>query len=120
MPSGAKRWCFTLNNPTTGERQLLSELGESEHVSYMVYGNEVGSEGTPHLQGYVQFANRRSMRQAKALLGARLHLEISRGTPRQASQYCKKDGDFVEHCQLEELVGQACQFARLRDWLLAR
>ena len=83
MPRTAtcKRWCFTLNNWTEGEQQLLKDVLESEHCSYGVFGRETGEEGTPHLQGYVIFADAKNLRQAKQLLGDRYHLEPSRGTP---------------------------------------
>lgn len=97
MPPKAKRWVFTLNNYTTGEVDLLSQLAESEHVTYLIYGKETGESGTPHLQGYVVFDTEKRLNQAKALLGTRYHLEVSRGTPAQASEYCKKEGDFNEY-----------------------
>jgi len=97
MLSKAKRWCFTLNNYIDGEVGLLSDILESDHVSYGIYGKETGENGTPHLQGYVIFAQEKRLTQVKALLGARYHLEVSRGTPKEASDYCKKDGNFNEY-----------------------
>lgn len=113
----AKRWVFTLNNYTAGEEQLLSDLLNSEHVEYGVFGREVGDSGTPHLQGYVIFAQRKEFNQAKRLLGQRVHLEKSNGTPGQAAAYCKKDGDFEEFGSLpEKSQGKRSDWERLRDW----
>ncbi|GIY98945.1 hypothetical protein CEXT_117961 [Caerostris extrusa] len=55
--------------------------------------------GTPHLQGYVVSNNRQRLSAAKKILPA-AHLEISRGAPQEASDYCKKDGDFSEYGRL--------------------
>lgn len=66
---------------------------------YYVIGKEVGQGGTPHLQGYVQFSSKRRFGGVKtAMKNDRLHLEMqsSRSTALQASDYCKKDNDFVE------------------------
>ena len=62
----AKRWCFTINNPTDEESFLLSIWGESieadgeqSDASYLVFGREVGESGTPHLQGYVELRTKK-------------------------------------------------------------
>lgn len=97
MPNKAKRWCFTLNNYTTGEVELIDQLFQSDHVTYGVYGFEQGESGTPHLQGFVIFESDKRLTQVKRLVSERAHFEVARGTPVQASDYCKKDGDFKEY-----------------------
>ena len=119
--SRAKRWVFTLNNYTAGEEQALADLLESDHVTYGVYGRETGESGTPHLQGYVVFSDQKTFNQAKQLLGSRVHLEVSRGTPKEASDYCKKEGDYNEYGELPDVSNpgkKGGQWAELRDWIL--
>lgn len=97
-----KYWCFTINNPREEDPTNLDRLtsGEDSHASYLVYGREQGDSGTPHLQGYVEFRNRLRFTQVKRLLGERAHVERRRGTPTDAADYCKKDGDFTESGEL--------------------
>lgn len=59
-------------------------------VNYLVYQLEFGDEGTHHIQGYIEFANGKSLNQIKQLLGE-CHVEKRRGTAKQASDYCKKE-----------------------------
>lgn len=66
-------------------------------VSYLVYGyEEAPTTGTKHLQGYIVFPKKKRFSEAKALLPEGTHLEVKRGTPKEASEYCKKDGVFQE------------------------
>lgn len=95
--SRAKRWVFTLNNPTDDEEQSIIEAAEKDNVEYLVFGRETGDSGTPHLQGYVIFSAAVRLCTVKNRLGSqRFHLEVSRGTPQEASAYCKKDDDYEE------------------------
>jgi len=64
---------------------------------YGIYGKETGESGTPHLQGFVQFVNRKRPNQVSVTLGSvRYHCERRRGTADEAANYCKKDGDYIE------------------------
>jgi hypothetical protein len=92
-----RRFCFTLNNPTASDREKLESLGDKLKVVYMVCGDEVGAEGTPHIQGFVVFKHARCFRLVKRALGGRVHLEVAKGSTKQASDYCKKDGKFKEY-----------------------
>lgn len=89
----SRGWCFTINNPSEWDK--IDREGLISVASYVVTGNEVGAEGTPHWQGFAYFKERKSFRQLQQLL-PRAHLERSRGTNVQAIEYCKKDGDFQE------------------------
>lgn len=95
----SRNWCFTLNNYDADDERVLCELGSSGRVVYLVFGRELGATGTRHLQGYVRFPNAKVLASVKSLVSTRGHYEIARGTPLQASTYCKKDGDFEEFGQ---------------------
>lgn len=110
--SRAKAWVFTLNNYNAADLERFRSLcAPGGCTQYGVVGEEVGESGTPHLQGYVYFTTKRSLRQVRDLLGGRVHLEIARGNPRQASEYCKKDGKFEEFGRLPGGSGQRTDIA---------
>lgn len=92
----AFRWCYTLNNPSHDERQHIQALALSHSIVYHVFGRETGQSGTPHLQGFIVFGQRKNLTSVKSILSARLHLETTRASNKAASDYCKKDGDFLE------------------------
>nr|UBJ25968.1 replication-associated protein [Red panda feces-associated circular DNA virus 7] len=87
----AKHWCFTLNNPQEWPIDFTTWSG----VSYAVHQREHGSTGTPHLQGYVEFAQRQRLTQVRRLLrGA--HWETRQGPRENAREYCMKEEGRLE------------------------
>jgi hypothetical protein len=92
----SKGWCFTLNQFLPDEVLALRSFARGSSCTYMVFGREVGESGTRHLQGYLHLANRQRLSWLKNRVSQRAHFEIRRGTVLEASQYCKKDGDFEE------------------------
>lgn len=115
QPRQAKRWCFTLNNPVEADKAKLNALGSS--CDYLVYGNEVGESGTPHLQGFVILSRSYRFNTVKDLLGERVHLEVARGNNKQAADYCKKDGDFTEFGTLPGQQGKRTDWDRYREYI---
>lgn len=89
MSRRSRSWIFTLNNPT--EEPTL----ESSGATYLTFGREIGLSGTPHLQGFVQFDQPKSLAQVRQAIPD-AHVEIRKGTIRQAIVYCHKDGDISE------------------------
>lgn len=111
----SKRWCFTLNNYTDAEVAAL----EAAEVDYIVYGKEEGRNGTPHLQGFLILNRKKRLSAVKEILD-RAHWEVARGTSEQASEYCKKDGDFVERGTCPRTAGAAGGDAEAARWKRAR
>lgn len=116
MPSGeqikTRDFVFTLNNYTENDIQRLT----TEHVSidYIVFGEETGTSGTPHLQGFVQFKHPVSFQRVKRLLGNNVHVEQRRGTVQQAIDYCKKDGQIHSQGTPKRLL--SCKDAQKETW----
>ena len=98
--SRARNWCFTLNNPTNDEilklEQLYDDHGEAAGLRFLIFQQETGEEGTPHIQGYICLKKTKRLKQLKALVGDRAHLAVARGTPKQNIDYCSKTETAVE------------------------
>lgn len=91
----AQYWVWTLNNYTIEEKDVLVSLVQTNPlVAFLSFGEEVGENGTPHLQGHLELTARQRFPQVKAILGQRVHLEVRRGSFEQAQEYCEKDGAF--------------------------
>lgn len=91
----SKRYCFTWNNPDNGALPLLESFALA-NCPYLIYGKEVGESGTPHLQGFLTLKKTMRLAGLKKALTNAPHFEAAKGTSLQASDYCKKEGDYVE------------------------
>jgi hypothetical protein len=103
--SRAKHWTFTLNNYNEASITKLLSLEDEGLVAYLCFGKEVGESGTPHLQGFVSFKEKQTLRACTTHLG-QAHFEVARNVPKSIA-YCKKDGDFTEYGQLPRGAGGA-------------
>lgn len=117
----ARHTCWTLNNWTETELRAVSEYANVE-ARYMCWAQEVGEEGTPHLQGYTAWDNPRSLEKFKQSVSPRLHYEPhTRGTAQQNRNYClgmvEKKG-FKENPTFEE-VGEIPEQGTRTDWTSA-
>lgn len=88
----SRNWAFTFNNYTQAHKDVFDEVP----CSYIIYGEEVGEQGTPHLQGTIIFETVKSFKQVKtALIFQSVHVEICRDVFKSIA-YCKKEGKFTE------------------------
>lgn len=81
---------FTINNYTeTDENCLRSIVHGKENSRYLVYQQEVGTEGTPHLQGFMYFYNNIELGTLNKQL-PRAHFEKPKNI-KACILYCKKE-----------------------------
>lgn len=88
--SPAKQWVFTLNNYT--EEEYNNCCNVLKEMKYAIVGKEIGSSGTPHLQGFFILNTKLRLSGLKKLFNNdRYHFDRSNckdGT--KSSDYCKK------------------------------
>lgn len=92
MNAKARSVCFTFNNPSEDDIVHIQTALELRST-YAVYGVEVGASGTTHLQGYFELPKSPQTRLSTMknwFPRKAVHLEKRKGTPAQASAYCKK------------------------------
>lgn len=95
----ARGYVFTLHHFTSSDILRLRDLGRrAERITYLVFGREYGEQtNRRHLQGYLYFKNPITLGGAKQCIGnPTVHVEAQLGTGPQASEYCKKSGDYEE------------------------
>ncbi|AXH75333.1 MAG: helicase [Cressdnaviricota sp.] len=92
------RWknvCWTLFNPSTHSTTLLLEGLKKPKcpLRYLVCQPEVcPSTGKPHLQGYAEATASLTLSCWKSWLGSNeVHVEMRRGSAKQAREYCMKE-----------------------------
>jgi len=88
----SRSFCFTWNNYPINHAEII----ESLETRYHCYGyEEAPTTGTEHLQGFLYFAEKKSLAAVRRGLPA-VHITIANGTVAQNIAYCSKDGQFLE------------------------
>lgn len=88
----SREWCFTLNNYTEEEMANLAKSFEEEKCEFII-GEEVGEQGTPHLQGWIKHP--KIIRPMEKFKNPRIHWEKCKGNREQNIDYCSKDGKYT-------------------------
>lgn len=88
--SKARAYAFTVNNYegliTDADFRDLETIG----AKYLIYQEEIGEQGTIHLQGYIAFDRPKTMKQVcDAIPGA--SVRAAKGTAQQNKAYCSKE-----------------------------
>jgi len=89
----SRNWCFTINNPTIEDAEVLQNLQKCQTLQFLFCTLETGAQGTQHYQGYLELVRHKLRRTVKNLLPKNPHLEPRKGTAKQALTYCLKDLD---------------------------
>lgn len=89
-PEGVN-WCFTVNNYSEEE---YTDLINGDY-DYIIIRKEVGENGTPHLQGYVQLKKNKLLTGMKKI-NKSAHWELAKGSAQDNHKYCSKDNNFEE------------------------
>lgn len=106
-----RHWCVT--DWPTEDNDDIPTYNDAD-MNYLIVGKETCPEtGKQHFQCYVQFRKSLRMTQAKKYFSDKAHLEPSMGTPEQASEYCKKEGNFSE-------FGEIAKAGKRNDLLAAK
>lgn len=95
----AKHWAGCTLHDYTAEDEAKFETVIRPLAVYYVYGREIAPDTQrPHLQFMVSFVTKKRLTAVKKMLRKEAHWEIKsrNSTMAQASDYCKKDGNFVE------------------------
>lgn len=91
-----------MNNYQNHPQAVPSHLPRG--ANYFLYGHEVASTGTPHLQCYIQFHNLMKKCSVILLLSNRIkayedyfnQVDKCKGSDLDNYKYCTKEGDFIE------------------------
>lgn len=93
----ARNFCITYNNYESNTIEIFKTL---TCVKYFIFGKEVGKKGTPHLQGYVQLHNAKTIKSFQTILKKnklKCSVLIAKGNWQQNVTYCSKDDNVVEY-----------------------
>lgn len=92
MSRRSRHWCWTVSNYTPVQREFI-DTSTAIVAKYLCYQPEIApTTNTPHLQGFMSFANPRTLAGVSLVFGdINPHLEPTGGTPEQAIAYCEKE-----------------------------
>lgn len=108
LDNRSRTWCLTINNYTPENIETLKCL----KTVYIIVGDEIGENKTPHLQIYFRKKSQTKFSSIKKLFPT-AHIEVAKGTDLQNREYCSKQSILYE-------AGEMCQQGKRTDIELVR
>jgi len=99
QPIKSKRKCFTWNNYPADAIETLKNRFDTLKAKY-IFGEEVGEQGTKHLQGYVETTEKTRWTEFK--LPKQIHWENARGDKSSNVKYCSKEGIIYTNIKMDK------------------
>ena len=92
----SRRWVFTINNYTEEDVDAVKALENDPVVQAIIAEYEhINGEGTPHIQGYVEFNRSSTRKTVENKLGGRAWIAAAKGNRLQCYSYCTKEEQRV-------------------------
>lgn len=91
MDSRSRAWCLTINNYTENDLETITNW----KAEYKIVGDEIGENGTPHLQIYFRNKEAKTFRRIKKEF-PQAHIEIAKGDDLANKTYCSKQKILME------------------------
>lgn len=124
-------WCYTINaEKNSDEESAIAQLEDIyanamgiDDVVYHICKGEVGESGNYHLQGFIFFNNKMTMKKVKKLFGCDdMHLEkrLDKSTAHKAAAYCRKEETAWDAFPLFEIGELPVEPCRTKDEAIAR
>lgn len=115
----SRNWVFTLNNYTPDDIKIFSSIKDCKFT----FQEEIGEQGTPHLQGLLVFKNAKTFAKMKKI-HIKAHWEVCKNV-RASQLYCSKNdtrsGEIFTNMDPPELRRQVCHQSkeeRLREHIM--
>jgi len=93
-------WCYTWNNYDETILDLWLDTLKNKCKKW-IYGKEVGENGTPHLQGYIELKTKGRPIELFRNISNKIHWEKAGGDLASNSIYCMKEGNFIDNYNAE-------------------
>ena len=84
--SPSKHWVFTLNNYT---KEDINSFSSNSSIKRYIFQEETGENGTPHLQGYLEFSTKK--RPKSVFKTDKIHWEKCKSVKASIEYCCKED-----------------------------
>ena len=99
-------YCVTLNNYTNEDITRYINQAHNGGFRYLILAKEVGSNGTPHLQGFFCLKDAKTISALQKTFKTRAgHLEARKGTFQQARDYCLKGNQPKDEWETQKTKG---------------
>jgi len=118
----ARTWCVTLNNPTQEDQTHWTQRVCADRfgkLRFWVFQEEMGENGTRHLQGVFCWENAKKFGQVKSALGIRCHIEVCHNA-KASIKYCSKRetrvGRVYSNLKLEGSIKDPMYMIPYKQW----